>query len=232
MGPRQCSRPEVGRPRRARGVSSRGRVRRRRRRSSRRGPGRPVGRRSGRLGSAGSFPPDAGLSSGPTSLGVPSAGAGSTPPVSGGDGVERAVRRGLVVGPGSACGVGWSAWGWASASGAASAAGSRAVSGSARASASASAPGRRRKNRRRGPSSSGCRCFLVRPDADAVPLRAQDVGLVTGRAHERVHDLPGGGRVGRVVPADVLAGDLVAIAAPVHLVEDLAAGGFGIAWSK
>ena len=63
---------------------------------------------------------------------------------------------------------------------------------------------------------------LYAPTPIDVPALAQDVGAMPGRAHEHLVDR-GGGLVVRVgVPADVLAGQLVAVADRVELVEDLA----------
>ncbi len=63
---------------------------------------------------------------------------------------------------------------------------------------------------------------LVGADPDHVPALAQDVGPMAGRIHEHAVDLGGRHVVRVVVPADVLARHLVAVADGIELVEDLA----------
>ena len=70
---------------------------------------------------------------------------------------------------------------------------------------------------------------LVGADADHVPGLAQDVGAVTGRVHEHLLDRGRRDVVGVGVPADVLAGQLVAVADRVELVQDLAVARDGVA---
>ena len=63
---------------------------------------------------------------------------------------------------------------------------------------------------------------LYAPTPIDVPAPAEDVGSMARRIHEHLVDRGGGLVVGVRVPADILAGQPVAVAVRVELVEDLA----------